>query len=108
MKKFILLLSLFIILSCSSNQNRGYGYNTRTEIPVESAPVEQIDSSSTPVKKSTRKWYEKHDDRIMKLYDTSGEYWTYITAYKGEYDGVEFYVFKNDESIVVIPVSMCK
>ena len=107
MKKFILLLSLFIIISCSSNQNRGYGYNTRTEIPVESVPVEQIDSSSTPVK-TKRKWYEKHEDSIMKLYDTYGEYWTYIDAYKGKYDGVEFYVFKNGESIVVIPVSMCK
>ena len=108
MKKFILLLSLFIIISCSGNQNRGYGYNTRTEIPAESVPVEQYDSTSTPVKKPTKKWYEKHEARIMKLYDASGEYWTYINAYKGKYDGVEFYVFKNGESTIVIPVSMCK
>lgn len=108
MKKFILLLSLFIILSCSSNQNHGYGYNTKTEIPIESSPIEQVDSSSTTVKSVKKKWYEKRNNYIMDLYDLSGKNQAYIRVFKGTFDGKEFYVFKDGEGIAVIPVSMCK
>lgn len=103
MKKLILLLFLFMVISCSVDKNDGYGYNANTEIPV----TTQNESSSNVQKKSGG-WRDKYEKRVMNLYDANGENWYSVKAFKGTYDGVEFYVFINNDAMSVIPVSMCK
>ena len=104
MKKLILLLFIFMAISCSADKNEGYGYNANTEIPVTTQ-----DESYSNVAKKTGGWRDKREKRVMNLYDANGESWLSVRAFKGTYDGVEFYVFiNNDDAMSVIPVSMCK
>ena len=106
MKKLILILSILILLvGCSSNDNKGYGYNTKTEIPVQTTqPSTNTQKSEGAFERSAR----ITKSRIMRLYNPQGDEIGYIHAFKGKYDGHEFYVFRTDDGLCVVPVALCK
>lgn len=94
MKPFKLLLAgllvLSLVVSCGPDQSKGYGYNTKTEHP-ETVPSDTVsrktDRNGRPQRKQT--------SHTMNLYDLDGNFRTYISAYKGTFDGHTFYLFKN-------------
>ena len=106
MKKLILILSILILLvSCSSNDNKGYGYNTKSEIPEQTTqPSTNPQKSEGVFARATR----LAESRVMNLYNLQGYELGYIYVYKGNYDGHEFYVFKDDYGLCVVPVALCK
>ena len=111
MKKLILLLSILLLVGCSSNKNRGYGYNTKSEIPSQTEVPAQVDTNSSGYHKPKEKksfWEkaaENQDARVMTLYNKHGnvETWDEVRAYKGQFDDHTFYVFISSEGLVVIP-----
>ena len=107
MKKLILLLSILLLVGCSSNQNMGYGYNTKTSTPV------QVDTNSSGYHQPQEKksWWERAAEtanaQYMDLYDVNGNETVYsIRAFKGTYDGHVFYVFKMGDQFCVVPMSI--
>ena len=106
MKKLILILSILILLvSCSSNDNKGYGYNTKSEIPEQTTqPSTNPQNSEGFFARATR----LEETRSMHVYNLQGYEFKYIYAYKGNYDGHEFYVFQDGDGLCVVPVALCK
>ena len=44
----------------------------------------------------------------MRVYNLQGYEFKYIYAYKGNYDGHDFYVFQDGDGLCVVPVALCK
>ena len=99
MKKIFVIIGILLMLcACGPDPSKGYGYSVKTEIPVTTPP--------DTVVKAKRSWsdVQQHvqDARSMNFYDLDGNYRTYISAYKGEFDGHTFYLFKDAHDNVII------
>ena len=94
MKRLLTLIALIFLLgSCGSNQNPGYGYNVKSEIPASSVP----DTSTHPQEKES--WATRAarntEARYMDLYDLNGKKVDYCRVLKGTFDGHTWYVFTD-------------
>lgn len=90
MKKiFAIICAAALAVTCSS-ENKGYGYNVKTEIPV-------TDTSSHPQEKES--WKARaaraNEVRYMDLYDLDGNKVDWCRVLKGEFDGQTWYVFSD-------------
>lgn len=90
MKKiFAIICAAALAFSCST-ENRGYGYDVKTEIPVTDT------SYRSPEKES---WAARHaranEARYMDLYDLDGKKVDWCRVLKGEFDGHIWYVFSD-------------
>jgi hypothetical protein len=97
MKKIfaIICTALFLAVACST-ENKGYGYNVKSEVPASSVP----DTTTHPQEKISSFWDKfkiNEDARYMKLYDLNGEEVSYCRVLKGQFDGRTWYVFTNRE-----------
>lgn len=101
MKKLILILSIILFIGCSDNTNKGYGYDVKTK-------TTSVDSTKQKMGDFWEKAITREESRTMKLYNLNGGVDGIIRAYKGEYDGCEFYIFSSGDGLSVIPVAMCK
>ena len=114
MKKLILILlgilsvcvlSIILLVGCTNDPNKGYGYNTKTEIPVQTTPENNVPQKKTLAEKAAEREMV-YGSTTMTLYSTTGKRRGYSDAYKGEFDGHEFYVFMGPDKMSVIPVAM--
>lgn len=95
MKKiFLIICAVLMMCACGPDPSKGYGYNTKTEIPVTTPP--------DTVTKAKRPTTHVQDSHTMNFYDLEGNYRTYISAYRGEFDGHTFYLFKDSNDNVII------
>lgn len=96
MKKIFAIICavLFLAGSCST-ENKGYGYNVKSDIPASSVP----DTSTHPQGKTSfwEKFKINEEARYMKLYDLDGEEVDYCRVLKGQFDGRTWYVFTDRE-----------
>ena len=93
MKKIFVIICavLFLAVSCST-ENKGYGYNVKSEIPASSVP----DTSAHPQAKK-ESWAARAEARYMDLYDLNGKKVDWCRVLKGEFDGRTWYVFTDRE-----------
>ena len=95
MKKiFAIICAGLMMCACGPDPSKGYGYNTKTEIPVTTPP--------DTVTKAKRPGIHVQNAHTMNFYDLEGNYRTYISAYRGEFDGHTFYLFKDSNDNVII------
>lgn len=100
MKKILLIIcTILMMCACGPDTSKGYGYNTKSEIPVTTPPDT---ASHRKEKKSWTPPVHVQDAHTMNFYDLDGNYRTYISAYKGEFDGHTFYLFKNSSGDIII------
>ena len=95
MNKFLILIILVIAVSCCPNDNKGYGYETK----------------SSPEKNFLEKVAEERSAKTMNLYDTKGKLVSSCAAFKGEFDGHTWYVFYDNlasPSVEHDPLCECK
>ena len=86
---------LVMILGCCPNDNKGYGYETK----------------SSPEKSFLEKAAENRGTSSMNLYDTKGRLRNSCRAYKGEFDGHTWYVFFDNVAVPAVvhdPLCKCK
>lgn len=95
MKKiFVIICAILMMCACGPDPSKGYGYAVKTEIPVTMPP--------DTVTKVQRAVSHTQDAHTMNFYDLEGNYRTYISAYKGEFDGYTFYLFLDSHDNVII------
>jgi len=84
----VILFALLFIAGCDSS-NRGYGYNTS----------EKKDSS----------YESRFNARTMRMYGLDGKAYNYCYAWRGEYDGHSWYIFRlTTETLTVVHDPKCK
>ena len=96
MKKiFVIICAILFLMASCSTENRGYGYNVKSDIPVSSVP----DTSTHPQEKAS--WATRaarnNEARYMDLYDLNGKKVDYCRVLKGQFDGHTWYVFTDRE-----------
>ena len=96
MKRVLLfLMGLMILISCC-NDNSGYSYEVKTPMQAGIVP--------SPQKKGFfEQAAENSKASSMELKDLNGRHAGSIHAYKGEYDGITWYVFIGSDGIAVVP-----